>query len=189
MNEKKYLQIFKNIGIDCVVKPNRIGSSLGVSIVRSKKELEKALENALAHDTEVMIEPHLKGREFTIPVLGNKKLQVLPVIEIIPKTSEFFDFESKYDPKATDEIVPAQISKSLEKNLQDIAAEVHRLLGCRGVSRSDFIVTKDGKIYFLEINTIPGMTANSLVPKSSKVAGISYSQLLDKLIKLALDKE
>jgi D-alanine-D-alanine ligase len=108
----------------------------------------------------------------------------------VPKGgSEFFDFRAKYDPNFSDEIVPAPIPEALAKELQKIAVLVHQLLDCRGVTRSDFIVNAKGQIYFLEINTIPGMTANSLVPKSAKVIGMSYSQFLDKLIGLALDKE
>ncbi len=173
-----------------VIKPNQIGSSIGVTISSDKKTIKKGIVEALKHDNEVLIEPFVKGRELTVPVLGNKKLQALPVIEIIPKRgSEFFDFRAKYNPNYSDEVVPADISNSLRKALQGIALLVHELLGCRGFSRSDFIVTEKGQIYFLEINTIPGLTSNSLVPKSAKAAGISYSQFLDKLIRLAQDLE
>ncbi|OGE74171.1 MAG: hypothetical protein A3I07_01530 [Candidatus Doudnabacteria bacterium RIFCSPLOWO2_02_FULL_42_9] len=186
-NPQKYL---KNLKGKIVIKPNRIGSSIGITISDKKDQIKKGLEDAFKHDLEVIVEPYIKGRELTVPVLGNKHLQALPVIEIVPKGgSEFFDFRAKYNSNFSDEIVPAPIPKKLAENLQIIAMEVHELLGCRGVTRSDFIVTQKGQIYFLEINTIPGMTENSLVPKSAKAAGISYSKLLDKLIQLALDKE
>jgi len=173
-----------------VVKPNRIGSSFGVTISDDKEEIRKAISFAFEHDQEVLIEKYIAGKEFTVPVLGNKKLQALPVIEIVPKNgSTFFDFNAKYDERYRDEIVPARISKDLTKKLQALGVKVHQLLGCRGVSRSDFIVTDDEEIYFLEINTIPGLTGASLVPQSAAVVGMTYSQLLDKLIDLALDKE
>lgn len=186
-NPKKYLGKLRG---KIVIKPNRIGSSIGVTITDRKRDIKSGLEAAFQHDEEVIIEPYLKGRELTVPVLGNENLTVLPVIEIVPKAgSKFFDFRAKYNAKFSDEIVPAPISKSLATRLQNIALEVHELLGCRGVTRSDFIVTNDGKIYFLEINTIPGMTENSLVPKAAKAVGVSYPKLLDKIIQLALNKE
>ncbi len=184
---KKYLAEIRG---KVVIKPNRIGSSFGVTITSDKQAIKKGVELAFKHDDEVMIEDYVSGKEFTVPVLGNKKLQALPVIEIVPKNgSEFFDFKAKYYTEYRDEIVPARISNSLAKKLQEIAVKIHDLLGCRGVSRSDFIVTNKGQIYFLEINTIPGLTETSLVPQSAAVAGMSYSQFLDKLIQLALEKE
>ena len=160
-----------------------------MTISSLKLAIQKGIEEAFKHGQEVMIEPFLAGREFTVPVLGNRKLQALPVIEIVPKFSEFFDYRAKYETGGSDEIVPARIPKHLADKLQSIALQAHKLLGCRGVTRADFIVTDKGQIYFLEINTIPGMTANSLVPKAAAAANMTYTQLLDKLINLALDKE
>lgn len=186
-NPKKYLSKLHG---KLVIKPNRIGSSIGITITDKKDEIKRGIETAFKYDNEVMIEAFISGRELTVPVMGNKKSQALPVIEIIPKSgSEFFDFRAKYNPDFSDEIVPAPITQSLAKKLQAIAVLIHELLGCRGVTRSDFIVTPKGEIYFLEINTIPGMTSNSLVPKSAKAIGISYSQLLDKMIQLALSEK
>ncbi len=186
-NPQKYL---KNLKGKIVIKPNRIGSSIGVTITDRKDDIKKGLVDAFKHDQEVIVEPYVSGRELTVPVFGNKVPQALPVIEIVPKGgSEFFDFRAKYNSKFSDEIVPAPIPKKLAENLQMIAMEVHQLLGCRGVTRSDFIVTPKGQIYFLEINTIPGMTENSLVPKSAFAAGISYTKLLDKIIQSARDLE
>src|SRR5258708_4646957 len=185
-DRKKYLSNLKG---KLMIKTNHIGSSVGVTISSNKKEIEKGIINALNQDDEVIIEPFLKGREFTVPVLGNKKLQALPVIQIVPKVSDFFDYKAKYKVGGSDEIVPARISKKLAAEMQETALLVHELLNCRGITRSDFIVTEDEKVYFLEINTIPGMTANSLVPKSAAAAGIPFSVLLAKLIQLALNKE
>lgn len=184
---KKYLSKLRG---KVVIKPNRIGSSLGVTITNKPALIKAGIEEAFKHDDEIMVEAYITGRELTVPVIGNQKLEALPVIEIIPKAgSQFFDFQAKYDPIFSDELVPAPIPKALAKKLQNISMLVHDLLGCRGVTRSDFILTPKGEIYFLEINTIPGMTNNSLVPKSAQAAGMSYQQFLDKLIQLALDKE
>jgi D-alanine-D-alanine ligase len=182
----RYLKMLKG---KLVVKPNRIGSSMGVTISDEPIEVKKGIERALAIDDSILVEKFMKGREFTVPVLGNNHAKALPVIEIIPKISEFFDFKAKYKTGGSDEIVPAKIDKKLTEKFQKIALRVHKLLGCRGMTRSDFILTDEGRIVFLEINTIPGMTANSLVPKSALASGISFPKLLDKLIALALDKE
>src|SRR3989344_4581184 len=163
-NPKKYISKLHG---KIVIKPNQIGSSIGVTISADKNEIKKGIKSAFKHDSSVIIEPFIKGREFTVPILGNNNPEALPV----------------------NEIVPAPIDKALASQLQQIALDVHILLGCRGVTRSDFIVTEKGQIYFLEINTIPGMTENSLVPKAARVVGMSYTQLLDKLIDLALDKK
>ncbi len=184
-NFKKYLSKLKG---KIVIKPNRIGSSIGVSVTDNKSEIKAGIINALKHDGEVIIEPFIRGREFTVPVLGNKNPKALPVIEIVPKVSKFFDYKAKYEIGGSDEIVPAPISKTLAKLLQDQSVLIHELIGAKGVTRSDFIVTNNGDIFFLEINTIPGMTNNSLVPKSAAAAGISYVKLLDKIIQLALEE-
>jgi D-alanine-D-alanine ligase len=188
--EKNPESFLKQITGMVVIKPNRIGSSYGVTISDKLEEIKLAIDQAFVHGDDILIEKYIAGKEFTVPVLGNKKLQALPVIEIVPKNgSKFFDFKAKYQEEFRDEIVPARISPELTKKLQDEALKIHKLIGCRGVSRSDFIVTDKEEIYFLEINTIPGMTGASLVPQSAAAAGYSYSQFLDKLIDLALDKE
>ncbi len=188
--QKNPQQFLDQISGKVVIKPNRIGSSFGVTISDNKEEIKQAIDKAFEHDSEVLVEKYIKGKEFTVPVLGNKNLQALPVIEIVPKNgSEFFDFKAKYYEEYREEIVPAKISQELTKQLQAQGIKIHKLLGCRGVSRSDFIVTDSNEIYFLEINTIPGLTGASLVPKAAAAAGMTYSQLLDKIIDLALDKE
>ncbi len=184
---KKYLSKLKG---KVVIKPNRIGSSIGITITDKKQDIKNGLSRAFEHDDEVLVEKFVQGTEVSVPVLGNINPKALPVIQIVPKSgSKFFDFRAKYTPNFSDEIVPAPIPQALTKVLQESAVLVHELLQCRGVTRSDFIVTNKGEVYFLEINTIPGMTENSLVPKSAKSMGISYSKFLDKLIQLALNKE
>ncbi|MBU2036944.1 D-alanine--D-alanine ligase [Patescibacteria group bacterium] len=170
-----------------VVKPICQGSSFGIFIVRSRKELNGAIKKAFKFGTELMIEEFVEGREITATALGNEKPQALPLIEIKPKTAEFFDFQSKYEPGASEEICPAPISRALTKKIQAAAIKIHKILGCRGVTRSDFIV-KNNQPYFLEINTIPGMTETSLVPLAAVTAGLSFPKLLDRLIELALKK-
>ena len=136
-----------------------------------------------------MIEPFQAGREITVPVLGNKDAEALPVIEILPwKKSKFYDYKAKYEDGGSEHVIPAPLTAVQGKKVSELAEEVHKLLGCRGVTRTDFILDKKGRFYFLEINTIPGMTSNSLVPQSAHAAGISYSELLDILVNLARQK-
>jgi len=178
--------IEKDFKYPVVIKLNEGGSSLGTYIVKDEKELVEYLPKVQEFKMDIMVEEFIKGKEETVPVLGNQEAEALPIIEIRPKT-EFFDYKAKYDPEFCDEICPAPIDEELAKELQRQALLVHQTLGCKGVSRSDFIVTDDNQIYFLEVNTIPGMTDASLVPQSAKEAGYPYPKFLDKLIELALE--
>ncbi|OGY94612.1 MAG: hypothetical protein A2406_02180 [Candidatus Komeilibacteria bacterium RIFOXYC1_FULL_37_11] len=165
-----------------VIKPLAGGSSIGVAIAHSQKELDQALKQALKYSDKVLIEKYIKGQELTVPVIDkNNKTFALPVIEIRSK-NKFFDYESKYDDKLVDEICPAEISSSLAKKLQFQAVKMHQALGARHISRTDFIVA-GSQIYFLEINTIPGMTNNSLLPKSIRAGREDFANLLDIWIK------
>lgn len=164
-----------------VVKPLAGGSSIGISIAHNQTDLEKAFQKAFQYSDKVLIEDYIKGRELTVPIIdkGEKSL-ALPVIEIRSK-NDFFDYESKYDNQLVEEICPAPIADDLAKELQRQALEMHKALGARHISRSDFIVSNDhnSKIYFLEINTIPGMTDNSLTPKAIVAGGENFADLLD----------
>jgi len=176
------------IGLPMVVKPVEAGSSVGMSIVKSAAELQGALEKAGEFDNAILVESFIEGTELTAGVLGNKELEALPLIEIIPDESyEFFDYEAKYKAGATQEICPARISEELTRKAQDYAKIAHRTLFCRGYSRTDMIL-KDEEMYVLETNTIPGMTATSLYPQAAREAGMSFSQVLDKLIELGLEE-
>jgi D-alanine-D-alanine ligase len=170
-----------------VVKPDQLGSSVGISIVRSEKELGRALEMAFSCCEEVLLESFVRGRELTVTILGNKKPEALPVIEIIPKKAEWFDYNSKYLAGATKEICPAEIPESVKKKVQQKAIDAFEVLGCKDLARVDFIWSKDDKIYFLEINTIPGMTSTSLVPQSAKAFGLDFGDFLDKIIEERLN--
>jgi D-alanine-D-alanine ligase len=178
----------KNIKLPVVVKPLGQGSSVGISIVEKGGDLLGALKKSFRFEAAAMVEEFIRGREITASVLGNKKPKVLPLIEIRPKVSRFFDYRAKYEVGGSDEICPAPISRILTEKIQAAAVKAHRIMGCCGVTRSDFIL-RGGKPYFLEINTIPGMTKTSLVPQAAKKAGISFPALLDELVKLALFRD
>lgn len=184
--KRHYLRLIKG---KVVIKPNSIGSSLGTYIVKGEREIDRAINKAFRYDDLVLAEKFIEGRELTVPVLGNSEPMALPVIEIVPwKKSDFYDYAAKYQTGGSEHIIPAPISGKQTREVQILALRAHIALGCRGVTRSDFIMSKDGSFYFLEINTIPGMTPTSLVPHSAQTVGISYPKLLDILIKLALQK-
>lgn len=181
-------RILTEVGLPCVVKPVRQGSSIGMSIVRAADQLPDALRLALRHDNEVMVEAYIKGRELTVGVLGNQDLMPLPLIEIIPNDQyEFFDYEAKYQPGASKEICPAPVDDRVREKAQQYALTAHRCLQLRGYSRTDMILSGD-ELYLLETNTIPGMTPTSLLPQAAAEAGIPFAQLLDRLIELAMEK-
>ncbi len=169
-----------------IVKPNAQGSTIGMTVVHQPGDMTAALATAFEHDDTVLVEQFITGTEITVPVLGNEMLEVLPIVEIVPN-SGFYDYKAKYTAGETDEIVPARISETVAAEARRIAVLCHQTLGCRGMSRTDMIVTAEGEIYTLEVNTIPGMTPTSLLPRSAEAAGYSFSQLLDMLIGLALE--
>jgi len=178
----------KQIGLPLVVKPVVGGSSVGMSIVRSAADLLSALDKAMGYDSTILVESYIDGIELTGGVIGNRELEAFPIIEIIPdKTHEFFDYEAKYTAGITQEICPARIDDELTRQAQSYAKIAHQALYCRGYSRTDMIL-RDHKIYVLETNTIPGMTATSLLPQAARTAGISFSRLLDKLIELGMEE-
>jgi D-alanine-D-alanine ligase len=177
----------KMLGMPLVIKPVSGGSSIGVSIVKSEEFFMKAVKTAFFYDDTLLIEAFIKGVEITGGVIGNDKLEALPIVEIIPdKNYEFFDYTAKYTAGATKEICPARIDESLEVKAREFAKTAHKALFCRGYSRTDMILAgKD--IYVLETNTIPGMTATSLLPIAAQTAGISFGEFLDRLIELSMD--
>lgn len=179
----------KELGLPLVIKPASAGSSVGVTIVKDSADIGAALNRAFAEDNCVLVEEYIKGIEITVGVLGNDTLEALPVIEIVPNPEYlFFDYEAKYKSGATNEICPARISPELTLRAQELAKAAHRVLFCENYSRTDMII-HDDNIYLLETNTIPGMTANSLLPKAARTAGIDFPALLDKLVELALAKK
>ncbi len=169
------------------VKPHNQGSSVGSSIVKTKKDFNKALKLAYQYSDVALVDEYLEGKEITCGVLGNRHPSPLPLIEIVPRKGEFFDYDSKYTECGAKEIVPARISKKLERKIQQMAVDVYNAIGCRGFSRVDFIVKKNNQPVVLEVNTIPGLTPMSLLPKAAMAVGLSYSKLIDRIIKYALE--
>jgi D-alanine-D-alanine ligase len=169
-----------------VVKPNTGGSSLGVGIVASEDELEAYLAQPEIAGQDLLAEALIRGQELTCGVLEGC---VLPPILIRPKSGEFFDYESKYVAGATEEICPAPIPAELTERLQAMARAAHDALGLSDYSRADFMVAADGTPYLLEVNTLPGMTATSLLPQEAQAVGLSFEQLLTRLIELGLRKK
>ena len=173
-----------NLEFPVIIKPNDNGSSFGIYIVNNQAEFDKYYPEAKKVSPDIIIEKYIQGREFTASILGNDQPEALPIIEIIPK-NKFFDYEAKYSDGGAQEICPAEITDQLANKMKQIGLKAHLILGCRGLSRTDLILAQDDEIYTLEINTIPGQTATSLVPKAAQAAGYTYSQFLDKLIILA----
>ncbi|MDO4503177.1 MAG: D-alanine--D-alanine ligase [Coriobacteriia bacterium] len=174
------------VGEHCVVKAASEGSTLGIFIAENQSEIGPAIQQAFEYDSEVVVERYVKGDEFTIAVMGNDDPEALPVVQIIPQNG-FYDFEAKYAPGGSEHLCPAPISESLTHSLQEQAVAAHKALGCRGVSRTDFIVDDSGTCWVLETNTLPGMTKTSLLPDAGRAAGMSFPQICTKLIELALE--
>ena len=180
-------KILGQLGLPLVIKPASQGSSLGMSIARSEDDITAGLEKAFAVDRQVMAEEFIAGREITGGVIGNRDLTALPLVEIIPGDKyEFFDYEAKYQPGASQEICPAELEEAITIRAQHHALAAHHALQLRGYSRTDMIVSGD-EIYVLETNTIPGMTPTSLLPQGAAAAGLDFPALLDRLIELALE--
>jgi D-alanine-D-alanine ligase len=173
--------------LPAVVKPVRQGSSIGLSLVTEAAALRAALAGAFVHDDRVLVEERVVGRELTVGVIGNRELTALPVVEIVCPRG-LFDYEAKYDPARCEEVCPARLPPPVAAAAQALARRAHRALGCRGLSRTDMILAPGGPVV-LEVNTLPGMTVNSLLPKAARAAGIPFGDLLDRLLQLALERE
>ena len=178
-------RIIKKVGLPCFVKPNRAGSSFGISKVYEEENLKAAIEKACQEDEEILIESFLDGTEVSVGVIEYQgKLTVLPITEIVSE-NDFFDYEAKYEGKSQ-EITPARISAAEKEKVVSLATKVYQVLNMKGFSRSEFIIV-DGAPYFLEINTVPGMTEESLLPQQAKEASISLADLFDNAIQMALN--
>lgn len=178
-------EILDKTKIPCVVKTPTGGSSVGVVIVKEKSELEAALKECLKYGNTILIEQYIEGREFTCAVFQGR---ALPSVEIAPLT-DFYNYENKYKAGATKEICPGRCTPEVEKEMGDIAMTVHKTLGLRTYSRSDFMVDADNHVWFLEVNTLPGMTPTSLVPQEAAAVGISYEELCERIAEDALKGE
>ncbi len=183
VSEENLEQLTAETELPVVVKPIDSGSSIGVYIAHTRPELRKALEGSLALGGRTVLEQYIQGREIQVALLDDK---ALPSIEIIPKEG-FYDYENKYQPGAALEVCPAEIPAEWEKRLGEAALEVFRTVGLSVYARADFIVTEDGTPYFLEINTLPGMTPTSLVPQEAAAVGIDYGTLCETIIQKSLE--
>ena len=173
--------MIKKLGLPLVVKPVREGSTLGITIVKEADELIKAITEALKYDQTVLVEEFIDGIELTAAVLGTKDPQALPLIEIVSETG-FYDYTAKYSPGMSHHIIPARISPETTKQVKELAVRTYKAMDCHQYSRVDFMISKEGKPYVLEVNTIPGMTETSLFPDAAKAAGISFAQLVSLLV-------
>ncbi|MFQ5866413.1 MAG: D-alanine--D-alanine ligase [bacterium] len=175
--------ILKELDYPVVVKPAREGSTIGVTVVRERSGLDSAINLAFGYGNKILIEEYIEGREITVGILGDEPL---PVIEIVSKTA-FYDYQAKYEPGMSKHIVPAKLQREQYELAQSLALSAHSALGCRGATRVDMVMDGEGKIYLLEVNTIPGMTETSLLPEAAAVAGIDFKQLVVEILSYALD--
>jgi D-alanine-D-alanine ligase len=177
--------IVSAIGLPCFVKPTSGGSSCGISKVNSQNDLQDAIDTAFAEDSEILIEQFLDGPEITCGMVNTPQGKTLfPLTEIVSK-KEFFDYEAKYNPEMSEEITPARIPERIARSVQDLSAFIYDLLGCKGIVRMDYIIV-DESPHFLEVNTIPGMTQESIVPQQASVYGLDLTTLISLLLDEAL---
>lgn len=179
--------ILNRVALPVIVKPNREGSTVGITMVEEESALEVALQEAFRYDTTILVERYIKGIELTVPVMGNEDPEALPVIQIIPK-NKYYDFESKYALGGSRHLIPAQIPDKVSKEIQEMAIRAYKILGCRAYSRIDFLFDPETESpYILENNTLPGMTETSLVPDAARHLGIDFGELLERIIYLSLE--
>ena len=170
------------LALPFVVKPNDQGSTVGLSVVREISEIEPAIHEAFNHGHTALTETYIHGRELTVTILGNKGY---PIVEIKP-SHELYDYECKYTPGLSHYVCPAEIPDELAENIQKDTETIFRELDCSVYGRADYLLDENGQYYFLEVNTLPGMTATSLVPKSVNAAGMSFEKLIKSIIDLSL---
>lgn len=189
--DKQAHRLMETLGLPMVVKTTKLGSSVGVKIVENEEELGEALAEVMAYNGQLLAEQFIAGTEVTSPVIDNPytgETIALPLIEIRPVVSGWFDYAAKYDTGGAEEICPAPIPDHLTRRCQEIGVLAHHRLGCRGMSRTDAIIDADERIFVIETNTIPGFTPTSLLPQAAEEAGITYTQLVDMLIQEALQR-
>lgn len=179
-------QLIANIGLPMVVKAATQGSSIGTYIIKDENEILTAINQAFKYSREVLAEKFIDGQELTVALIGNNELQVLPLIEIT-SANDFYDYESKYTQGMCDHIIPARIGEESQADIISISKKVYKLMGCKGFARIDFMLAKNGQPYVLEVNTVPGMTAMSLVPDAARAAGINFTNLIEIIVNLGLE--
>lgn len=180
--------VVKKLGLPLVVKPSAQGSALGIKFVHKESELPSALLGALSFDDKVLLEKYIKGTEVAVSVIGDGRPRALPAVEIVPKTG-FFDFQAMYTMGMTEYFLPARLDETLTKKVLKTAVQAYQALKCKGAARVDFLIDgKDKTPYVIELNTIPGMTETSLLPMAAAEANITFPQLVEKLVKIALKR-
>ncbi|MCL5985829.1 MAG: D-alanine--D-alanine ligase [Actinobacteria bacterium] len=184
-DENEIMQRVSSLGLPLVVKPVGQGSSIGVSIVKKVTSIIKAVDEAKKYGDAFIVEEYIDGREIQVGILGNNKPIALPPIEIISK-KEFFDYEAKYDPSLATEIVPADITQDQQHLLNELAIRAFKAIGCKGFARVDMFL-KNERAYVSEVNTIPGLTKESLFPKEALACGITFTELIDRIVTLGLE--
>ena len=177
---KKYID--EKIGYPCIIKPNDEGSTVGLTVCNSPSDIDMGLKSSFEYSQKTMIEEFIEGRELTVAILDKA---ALPVLEIKPK-SGLYDYQSKYTKGMSEYFVPADIPEDVVKSLQKDSLKAFNAIGCSVYGRIDFRLNKNNQFFCLEINTLPGMTSTSLVPKMAKAAGITFEELIDRIIKLSL---
>lgn len=182
-----YEKVEEELGYPCFVKPANLGSSVGISKCKNREELEAAFETAFEYDRKVIIEEGIDGREIEIAVLGNDDPKCSIPGEIVPK-AEFYDYKAKYEDESTALIIPAQIEEEHYEKMKEVAIKAFKALDCSGLVRADFFLTKDGKVLMNEVNTMPGFTPISMFPLLWQESGLTYPQLIEKLISLGLER-
>jgi D-alanine-D-alanine ligase len=180
-------RVAEQFSLPVVVKAATQGSSIGVTIVGEQEQLGDAINEAFTYSENVVVEQFISGKEVTVTVWGNEEAEALPIIEIAPKSGRY-DYQSKYTKGATEYIVPARLPEDVYQAIQQTAVRAHQTLGCKGISRVDFMVDENGGYYALEVNTIPGMTGTSLAPKAAAAAGYEFGDFVLKLVDFALQK-
>lgn len=181
-------EINKKIGYPCFVKPNASGSSFGITKVKSENQIQLALDRAFTEGDEVMVEKFIEGTEVTCGIYKTKQKTVaLPITEVVPK-NDFFDYNAKYNGQVQ-EITPARIQQQTAEQIQQLTAKVYDILNCKGIVRMDYIISNEGAIYLLEINTTPGMTETSFIPQQVKAAGLNMTDVLTEIIENELNNQ
>jgi D-alanine-D-alanine ligase len=177
------------IGFPLVAKPGRGGSALGVKFASSSGELPGAMVGAFSYDGDVLLERHIRGRDLAVSLLGGAQPEPLPIVEAVPRQEGFYDYESRYQIGMTTFVCPAELPAETTARAQQLAAEVYELFGCRGFARVDLMLEQDsGELWVLETNVVPGMTETSLLPQAANAAGLSFDELLERILADALDR-
>lgn len=176
-----------NFKFPVVVKPANLGSTIGVKVVYNKEQMLKAIKDAFLIDNEVFVEKYIEGKEVTVGIIGNEKVEVLPVIEIRTKRG-FYDYKAKYTPGESFHIIPPELPDNLIKKIENIAVKTYRVLRCSGFARMEIIIDKKNRPFVLDVNTIPGLTSVSLLPDAARFKGISFTQLCEIILNLGLEK-